>query len=286
MKKQILSLLIAFGVSVSVCAQIIPTMVHQGSSPRIAMNVNNEKVAELRPAVVYESGNDVEVVIYNKYFSVEQKFTIKNVLKHQTRENEDYVATMLIDSFDTEEIAISRNFFVKNDKWCVVICNRKKKDDGCYDYKLSLVDMEGNLVANVPSELYDSWGNLGNVFLIDFYQGTPFMICEDEKASSVKRMYTFTGKSGIEVAEVSSFKSAYPNPLPAGEVFNVSLPQPADDATFFCVTDMKGRQVCRRKVAPGETTYSLTGSRFSRGHYVYTVIYGDGTTASGRLMAE
>ena len=277
MKKQILSLLIALAVCTGAAfAQITPTLAYTGKRPKIAMDVNSSNTAEFLPVGVEESGDDVEVALLNSLFSAERQFTIKNALRNNTGGNTGYIKELYIESFDTEPVMLTRNFFVKNDKWCAVV----SLSEAYY-----LIDEDGNNLGTLPDELFSN-EQLGDIYLSGFDKGTPFWGVGDGFKDIYYNMYTFTGKAGIEPTLVSSFKSAYPNPLPAGEAFNVSLPQPADDATFFCVTDMKGRQVCRRKVTAGETTYSLTGSRFSHGHYVYTVIYGDGTTASGRLMAE
>lgn len=276
--------MIALGASVATAfAQITPTLVYKGEQLDAALNVNSDGIAELSYASANRIGNDVEIVILNKQCVVEKQFTLKNVLSTYGEYYKIY--DFEISSFDTyPDVIVSRNFFMKNDKWCVVI-RHDQENTQIY----SVIDEDGNMLGEFPDELPDGSGFVG-IYLSEISHGIPYMMYNYENYEDYDNefdaIYTFTGKAGIEPTMVSSFKSAYPNPLPAGEAFNVSLPQPADDATFFCVTDMKGRQVCRRKVAPGETTYSLTGSRFSRGHYVYTVIYGDGTTASGRLMAE
>lgn len=282
MKKQIFSLLIAFAVSaVAAFAQITPSLVYKCNTFEAAMDVNSDGIAELTYAGVNEVGNDVEIVILDKQCAVEKQFTLKNVLSTYGQYYKIY--DFEIRSFDTyPDVIVSRNFFIKNDKWCVVIRHDQENTE-----IYSVIDEDGNMLGEFPDELPDGSVSVG-ICLSEISHGIPYMwYCyEKEYDNEFEAIYSFSGKTGIEPTMVSSFKSAYPNPLPAGQTFNVSLPQPADDATFFCVTDIKGRQVCRRKVAPGETTYSLTGSRFSHGHYVYTVIYGDGTTASGRLMAE
>ena len=66
----------------------------------------------------------------------------------------------------------------------------------------------------------------------------------------------------------------------------MNFEQPADDATFFSVLDMKGRQVYCRRVNPGDNSFRLSGTRFGHGHYIYTVVYKDGNSVTGRLMAE
>lgn len=282
MKKQFFSLLIALGVSASAAfAQIEPTLIFEGQSFKSALNVNNDGIAELAYACINKSGSDIEIMILSKQLTVEKQFTIKNTTNDWNEDSYYFLEDFNVDSFDlNNDIVVSRNFLVKNDKWCVVVSH--DVDDNTSNY--FVFDEDGNNLGNFPRSLPNG-SSVSDIIFSEFTHGVPYMTyySADEQH---KAFYTFTGKSGIEPTMVSSFKSAYPNPLPAGQTFNVSLPQAADDATFFCVTDMKGRQICRKKVAAGETTYRLTGSRFSHGHYVYTVIYGDGTTASGRLMAE
>lgn len=275
--------MIALGASVATAfAQIEPTLVFDGQEFEAALNVNNDGIAELAYACINNSGSDLEIKILSKQLTVEKQFTVKNTTNKWNEEHYYFLEDFNIGSFDarTYDVVVTRNFLVKNDKWCVVVSH--DVDDNTTDY--FVVDEDGNNLGNFPRRLSNG-SDYEDIVLSEFTHGVPYMIYYNGE-QEYYAFYTFTGKTGIEPTMVSSFKSAYPNPLPAGETFNVSLPRAADDATFFCVTDMKGRQVCRRKVAPGETTYSLTGSRFSRGHYVYTVIYGDGTTASGRLMAE
>lgn len=132
-------------------------------------------------------------------------------------------------------------------------------------------------------------GSDANIFLDGFYMGTPYLhiaTFDNNNGNESFQLYTFTGQSGIEPMKVASFSRAYPNPLPSGQTFNVELSKPADDATFFTVVDMNGRQVLRRRIAAGESSYQLSGSRFGHGHYVYIVVYKDGESVTGRLMAE
>lgn len=284
MKKLFLTLLTALAVSAGAAfAQIEPTIVHEVGFYKMegAMNVNNEGVAEVMLSYAYKSGSDIEAVIFNRFGGVEKQFTIKNVINNPGK-CEYYIEGLDIHTASLESIVVSRNLFVKNDKWCILLNITEFENDLPVSKGTYVIDEDGKNHGVFPKELPDGW-SYSSLYMSQLYQGTPFLAYY---SMDCYRLYSFTGKSGIEPTLVSSFKSAYPNPLPEGATFNVSLPQAADDATFFCVTDMSGRQVLRRKVAAGETSYRLSNARFSHGHYIYTVIYSDGTAVSGRLMAE
>ncbi len=244
----------------------------------IAMSVDNDGHAVFQRALYNQSSNGIEVTVYDPKFAVEKHFTLKNVLK----EGYDYFDTeeFYFDSMD-EDIIVTRNFLVKNDKWIAVVRNYKENSD---DDIYMIFDEDNNLLGELPL-LKDA----GTIVFGGIDQGTPYLcqyyetqMDEDEYF----QLYTFNGTNSIQAVKAASFNAAYPNPLPAGQTFTVDFAEPADDATFFCVIDMNGRQVYRRKLAQGQTTYKLTGSRFGRGNYVYTVVYGDGHAVSGKLIAE
>ena len=245
----------------------------------IAMSVGNDGQAAFQPAVVHGSGDDIEVIVYGPKFAVETRFTLENVLKTEPEYDNCYSDGLYLSTADLEEIMVTRNFFVKNDKWCILVV--KSGTGG--KIKVTVIDEDGNELGDVSS-LYNKNNRYLQVVLDGFYKGTPYVLYEPEYKHF--QLCTFTGTNSIQAVKAASFNAAYPNPLPAGHTFTVDFAEPADDATFFCVIDMNGRQVYRRKLAPGQTTYKLTGSRFGRGNYVYTVVYGDGHAVSGKLIAE
>ena len=77
----------------------------------------------------------------------------------------------------------------------------------------------------------------------------------------------------------------YPNPVSQGGTFTVVLGKEADHSTRFVVLDMNGRRVMSHNIKPGSTDFSLS-NRFATGHYIFNVIYGDGTVESGRLLSK
>lgn len=278
MKKLILSFIV-LGLSVNamhadITAIPVVSESHSSSTLGIAMDVDEDGVATFSPVTAHKSGTDVNVVIFGPKCSIVRKFTIGNMPDNAS------IESAWIESADLASVYITRNFYVKNDKWCVVLNQNQT---------LMVIDEDGNNLGNLPTDLIGT--NL-DIFLDGFYQGTPYMLGVSsgpahDWSDYECRLYSFTTNgAGIGVSEVKSVMNAYPNPLPVGHTFNVDLPQSADDATFLCVTDMNGRQVCRRKVPCGETGYKFSGLRFGHGHYIYTIIYGDGKSVSGKLIAE
>lgn len=257
-----------------------PVVSYESYCPEIALTVDEEEVAVLNPAVAIESGNDIEVTIFNDQFVVEKKFTIKDFASKCNISGSDKISLsdMWVESADMQSVVVSRNFFVKNNKWCVLLgpSNNVEGD------KYIVMDEDGNLLGELPTL---PRGEDPDIFLSGFYQGTPYMLLRTGSEESFQ-LYKFTGQAGIQAVKVATVAKAYPNPLPAGQTFNVELAQPADNATFISVVDMKGRQILRRRIAPNETVCHIPGSRVSNGQYIYTVVYGNGETVSGKLLAE
>ena len=271
MKKLILLFAITLGIAVNTAYAEI-TFSHQtgtypGYYPQTAMKVEDEG-AIFQPAVVFESGTDIVVTIFagGKNFAVEKQFTIYI--------NADMeLESLYIQSIHLREITVTKNFFVKNGKWCVAFSNEEGR--------IIVIDEEGNILGTLPECEFSM-----EIFLDGLTYGNPYLIVRDENGIYSLCSFTNTAESGIKSAKVNSVTSAYPNPLPAGATFTVNFEQPADDATFFSVLDMKGRQVYCRRVKPGDNSFRLSGTRFGHGHYIYTIVYKDGNSVTGRLMAE
>lgn len=264
-------------------AELTPQPVFASSypvgAPDIALTVNENEEAVLQSAVAYESGNDIEVTIFNDQFGIEKKFTIHDFASKCKKNASDDVclSELYVESTDRQHVTVSRNFFVKNNKWCVVLCLNETTDE-----KYIVMDEDGNLLGGLS-------GNDQGIFLSGMYKGTPYSLQNDDDPATHDeyfQLYKFTGQSGIQAVKVATLAKAYPNPLPAGQTFNIELAHPADHSTFVSVVDMKGRQILRRKISSGETNCQISGSRVGHGQYIYTVVYGNGETVSGKLIAE
>ena len=260
--------------SVTVLAQVAPKPVLQiNSSMQGAMVVNDEGwVSSIRSASVVESGNDATFTIYDDHLNVEKTFTLHGIIDEYT-----HIDKIWVESLDCTNIIVSKNFFVKNDKWCVATSKYKNGYDG--EGFLTVYDEDGNNLGSFTvSEEPDIW-------LSYAYEGVPFLLITDYNTHS-ETLYTFTGESSVNPV-VAMQKSAvgYPNPVSQGGTFTVVLGKEADRSTRFVVLDMNGRSVMSRNIKPGSTDFSLS-NRFANGHYIFNVIYGDGTVESGRLLSE
>ena len=264
--------------SVTIMAQVSPKPVLQiNSSMQGAMVVNDEGwVSSIRSASVVESGNDATFTIYDDHLNVEKTFTLHGIIDEYT-----HIEEIWVESLDCTNIIVSKNFFVKNDKWCVATSKYKNVYDG--EGFLTVYDEDGNNLGSFTvSDEPDIW-------LSYAYEGVPFLMISDYGTHGEivsKTFYTFTGESSVNPI-VAMQKSAvgYPNPVSQGGTFTVVLGKEADRSTRFVVLDMNGRSVMSRNIKPGSTDFSLS-NRFANGHYIFNVIYGDGTVESGRLLSE
>lgn len=266
----------AIGLSMAAKAEVkaTPVTAVYPLYPQTAMAVDDENRAVFQPVVVSETDTELTVIIFDENMAIEKQFT------WPINENAPFME-MYTSSIEMADIEVTKNFFVKNDKWCAMFRNKLSTDGR----EVIIIDEDGNRVGTLPSELYE-----GEIFFSNITGGTPYWcVYTDGEPGSYSRyyqLYTFTGKAGVEANKVATFPKAYPNPLPAGATFTVDFNQAADNATFFTVLDMNGRQVYRSKVKPGETSFELPGARFGHGQYVYTVVYGSGEAMSGKLLAE
>lgn len=259
------------------------TSIHYGYLST-GFTVDEEGVAVMQPAIARVSNSDIEVTIFSQQYNEEKTFTLKNVVGENIVA--DGTVTQLCDELnistcDFPEVVVTRNFFVKNDKWCVLL----QTYDGPY---LSWGD---SVTYTVVCEDGTNLGALTDIngdisFVLDnFYCGKPYLKHYDYELEDVNsQLFTFTGTSSLDAVKVSSTK-VYPNPVAAGGTVTIELNKPADDNTKLIILDMNGRRVKRETVKPGEEAVRVN-NRFAHGHYIYNVVYGDGTVDSGRLMAD
>lgn len=260
--------------SVTVLAQVTPKPVLQiNSSMDGAMVVDpyEDWVSSIRSASVVESGNDATITIYDDQLNVEKTFTLHGIIDEDT-----HIEDFWVQSLDCVDIIVSKNFFVKNDKWCVATNKYISYEEGL----LTVYDEDGNNLGNFTVS------NQGTgIWLSYVYEGVPFLKISDDYTDAYT-YYTFTGESSVNpVVAMQKSTVGYPNPVSQGGTFTVELGKEADHSTRFVVLDMNGRRVMSRNIKPGSTDFSLS-NRFATGHYIFNVIYGDGTVESGRLLSE
>lgn len=264
--------------SVTVMAQVTPKTVLQinGGYMGGAMVVGDRDgwVSSIRAASVVKSGNDATFTIYDDHLNVEKTFTLHGIIDEYT-----HIEDTWVDSFDCLYIIVSKNFFVKNDKWCVA--TRKYNNDSGEEL-FTVYDEDGNNLGSFTVS-----GN-PHIWLSQSYEGVPFLLISDffTEYEILYTFYTFTGESSVSpVMAMQKSTVGYPNPVSQGGTFTVVLGKEADHSTRFVVLDMNGRRVMSRNIKPGSTDFSLN-NRFANGHYIFNVIYGDGTVESGRLLSE
>ena len=257
---------------VTLMAQVTPKPVHVGYLGH-AMAVDDEGwVSYMRGVDCESSGNDVTFTIYDDHLNVDKTFTLRGIIGGNTD-----IEWIRLWHVNYEKIVVSKNFFVKNDKWCVATGKYKNGYDG--EGLLTVYDEDGNNLGSftVSEKPY--------IWLSQLYEGVPFLLTWDPNTSS-NTYFTFTGESSVNpVAAMQKSAVGYPNPVSQGGTFTVVLGKEADRSTRFVVLDMNGRSVMSRNIKPGSTDFSLS-NRFANGHYIFNVIYGDGTVESGRLLSE
>ena len=115
--------------SVTVMAQVTPKTVLQinGGYMGGAMVVGDRDgwVSSIRAASVVKSGNDATFTIYDDHLNVEKTFTLHGIIDEYT-----HIEEIWVESLDCTNIIVSKNFFVKNDKWCVATSKYKNGYDG------------------------------------------------------------------------------------------------------------------------------------------------------------
>ena len=129
MKKILFILVLLLSMqSVTVMAQVSRKPVLETNvSMNGAMVVDNDEgwVSSIRSASVVQSGNDATFTIYDDHLNVDKTFTLRGIIDDVT-----VIEKLWVESLDCLNIIVSKNFFIKNDKWCVAI---SKYSNG-YDY--------------------------------------------------------------------------------------------------------------------------------------------------------
>lgn len=216
--------------------------------------------------------------ILDSNWNILESFTFHGIVEEETIDSngEEYTRTynrgteLESNGVTRETIVATKNIFTSDNKWTVFI---SEKEGYC------LYDEDGNRLGLLPLD-----GARGEIWFRDVKNTQPFFFTIRNNTMTV---WDFKGNSaGAYSPQVRTVLSGYPNPLPKGETFTVELPKVSDGRTVVVVTDMSGRQVYRDGVAQGQETVRITPDSVAEGMLIYTVIYGDGETVSGRLIAK
>lgn len=302
MKKFVFSLTMAAAGLSAMAASLSPSVLYKTPAATndddesvLMVAYDNDRDETLSWALKEDKGEDVAISIFNDQFQIVKSFTLKGIRKSQEINGEQvgnsYVAGLEVRGGDYQEILATRNVFTNDGKWCVTV--RSWQDDpvtNTTNLKLEVYNEDGENLGELPLSSVDYTDDLQDgkfIFSRVFNCGGGLYYYTDG-ADFRDTIWTFTGNSGISAPaanKVSALK-AYPNPLPADSRLNIELERPADGNTFLSVIDMKGRQIMRKRLAPGTSATTVDGGRLHGGILIYTVSYGDGEIASGKLCAE
>lgn len=221
-----------------------------------------------------EVGQDVKYRLLDEYFRVVHEFTVKGI--NTQSQSGSYIS----ESASSYEVYATKGIFTKDNKWCVCTWER---NDSYPDSKSFIYNESGEKLFELPKDVngYEE-GYLMSAGVPK--KGKYYYLLEQEDYYEV---YDFVDNSGVITPTVIAQTSrVYPNPLPQGSMLTVELPREADNNTSLSVTDASGRQIYHTRVRPGLTSVKVNAGHPSRGMLIYTIAFGDGTTESGKLLAE
>lgn len=267
----------ALALCVPARAQIKPTAVIEMNVVDIAYDNGRDEKPYL--ASYKQVGNDAEIMIFGDDLEIVKSFTLKGAFQ-----NGSEVEDIWSENIDCADILATKGVFSEDDKWCVIV--KKPAANGVNTY--NVVNEDNVVVCELPK---NGDGDTGNFYFSRAFDGAMlYYVTSTEVAydSSVYTFWKFTGDTGINAPSAMKPGSllAYPNPLPAGRQLTIELNRTADTGTLVMFTDMNGRQVARRKVPEGAQTVVIDSRMLRHGMLVYTVVYGDGEVASGKVCAE
>lgn len=302
MKKFVFSLTMAAAGLSAMAASLSPSVLYKTPAATndddesvLMVAYDNDRDETLSWALKEDKGEDVAISIFNDQFQIVKSFTLKGIRKSQEINGEQvgnsYVTGLVVRGGDYQEMLATRNVFTNDGKWCVIV--RSWQDDpvtNTTNLKLEVYNEDGENLGELPLSSGDDTDALwdGEFIFSRVFDCGGGLYYYTVGAESHYTIWSFTGNSGISAPaanKVSALK-AYPNPLPADSRLNIELERPADGNTFLSVIDMKGRQIMRKRLAPGTSATTVDGGRLHGGILIYTVSYGDGEIASGKLCAE
>lgn len=286
MKKFITTLFFA-AMTIVVSAQVSAVkLVDCVESVRLAMEIDDDGLANFY-TLLYTVDYETEEAIGDfKYSIYGEGFTL---LKSGEFKKMGYPESLSNITVECKSVFVTKNWFVKNDKWCFIFTQPTDQKDeyGNPIPEMVVIDEDGNLVCRLDEVFNKHISLYPEYFLDGVMYGKPYIVTMefDGNYDEWMTVYEINATAGVQAVKVAQL-NAYPNPLCGGQTLTVELDRPADNKTFLVITDMKGRQVARQRVENGAEKAVLNHSRFGHGQYIYTVIFGDGTSSSGKLLAD
>jgi len=245
-------------------------------------------------ASLEEIGSDARITIYNADFSIKEQFTVEGVISYEIKTSEyngekykKYTAGVDIinfnlDFYDNSGIIASRGIFTQDGSWVILVSHVNELERNYYLYS-----SKNKKICPLQSRGYIALSEIAN--------GTPYYYTTEEVSNeldgqylsdSITTIWSFNDVNGvITPTAIASSVKAFPNPLPAGTTLKIDLNREADNNTILTITDLDGRQEYRKRVRPGETSVQVS-PKFSHGLHIYTIIYSNGESYSGKVAAE
>lgn len=249
----------------------------------------------LRTVSVERDDVDAIMTVYDSEFNIIDKFTVPNCYEKYVDEYDGHIwwkrkfekllPPVGLTSGSHEYIFVTRDIFTHDGEWSIVM--EDEINDGYY-----VCNTKGERLFELPVDIYydDDVTYCGDLFFVGFDKAPVYMTTRSgyigDEYKSEMIIWKFESTNGAYAPVVAnSIATAYPNPLPSGQALTISLPKPADNRTVVTITDMSGRQQLHRNVRQGESEITVS-PRFAQGLHIFTVIYSDGTTASGKVVAK
>lgn len=176
---------------------------------------------------------------------------------------------------------LSQTLFNTDDKWEVAFNiiggSRIVNEDGEIMGDIMAIDADGYSTFNYYVSRFNNDG-----------EWRPWIAGEHHSEDKGTRFFSFTESNpGSNVQRVELQKAVgFPNPVPAGSDFTISMTSEVPEGTTLTVATIDGAVVYSAELEAGETKAVVPASILSRGSYVYSVISSDDVLASGKILAE
>lgn len=173
-----------------------------------------------------------------------------------------------------ENILLSQSIFNDDEKWEFI---HRCGEGIMLSYLYEVVNEDGKLIGRFESDTdphyLGRWSENGD--------WSAYVIDGDKFYSFVD----FTSGANVQRAELQK-AFGYPNPVPAGTDFTISMTSEVPAGTTLTVAKIDGVVVYSIELKASETKAVVPASVLTPGIYVYSVAAGDTAFATGKILAE
>lgn len=173
-----------------------------------------------------------------------------------------------------KDILLSQSIFNDDEKWEFI---HRCGQGIMLSYLYEVVNEDGEIIGRFESDTephyLGRWSENGD--------WSAYVIDGDKFYSFVD----FTSGANVQRAELQK-AVGYPNPVPAGTDFTISMTSEVPAGTTLTVATIDGAVVYSAELEAGNTKAVVPASILSRGMYVYSVVAGDTPFSSGKILAE